>query len=413
MATDILYYMRGETPSESDIRTRVQAKVNGDIVQAMNVNREGGLRAWIIPEQSGGHLAWNPIRVQCVQFVFDVGDYADIPADALKYNIGTLSGATHYIWAIKTLPTNVTLTICKVDADTEEEQNETILMADTLGGVAEFDIAPFVRTWFGECAEPADGQVYAVDYSMFCQFRIKNAERYSGTPWMALNGVAQVGEPTNIVTGYTASGIKMNRQTAFIRFDDAAGSIPFVCATAGSSRARYRLTEGGVATDYYIEPRTAQRIYLRNSNVVDAVNLYLSGADVTYSEQGLCGGVPLRWVGKYGQTEQYIFGQRQFIDREAKTAGLRETYDERGTNRAAYKVTADKTMRVGLENVPKAVFDVLTGIAVSPKIEYYDTERGMWIGLTCKNYEHTEQRDANAFTIEFEFSLPRVNLQFE
>lgn len=410
MIKNILYHEMGTAPVASEVATRVQAQVT-DGAQVPQINADGGLRMWIVPKQSNtAHCAWNTILVQCEQFVFAYGDYSVIPEGAVQYDV-TIGSTAFKIWKIETLPTSVSLTL-------KDNTGGTIatLKADTMQGRADFDVAPFLRSRFGECEQPAQGAVSVVDYSLFCHFRIGNvSSQQADMPYVALNAVAQVGESSaiSIDDGITAAKYKiLNEERDMIRFKTSQGEaedmerVPFIVVLAGDADKYYY--KGSAR---YVYAHTAQRIYVR-SNSLSLLDIYF-GAAVTYREQVLCDAVPIRWVNRYGATEQHIFSQRQYIDREVKTAGLRETYDERGTNRAAYKVTADKTMRVGLENVQKAVFDILTGIAVSPKIEYYDTERGMWIGLTCKNYEHTEQRDANAFAVEFEFNLPRVNLQFE
>lgn len=123
----------------------------------------------------------------------------------------------------------------------------------------------------------------------------------------------------------------------------------------------------------------------------------------------------IRWVNSIGGYEHVMLQRRVFTEQQIsdiiniQTSGS----NERNTQRTA-SVNALNIVTVGDAGLSIADFRWLQGVALSPKIEWYNKDTSSWVCVVLAD-NHTTLSDTSSRlnTIEYIFQLPRILTQFQ
>lgn len=306
---------------------------------------------------------------------------------------------------------NVTLDIYR------DNGNYQRLRAEGYKGVVRFDASPVVKRWFNtELQEFPAGQAIVSDKALSVRYTIRNI--VGNMNFLAVNGVAQVGESANrqedegrvltrfsrldLYEGYpldysvlvgqqgipSARGALLPLAISRVRVDDAVMELLTEAATETGVQ-----DEGG-------EPIT----------LLPALDIPVFGhcrpASPFY----------VRWINQLGGLDYFMFGKRQTHKEQVKSVAVYAPYvadpETARTNSRPYAMTTENTVTAGAEGLNDTDFQSVKALAFARKIEHWDEELGKWIGLTVSKSEGSFITNRATHSVEITFSLPTINTQF-
>lgn len=380
---------------------------NGSTSNMANINNAGGVHGWIIPDYDKCHLIGNSLRFVVCQIWYAVGDYATIPADAPKAKV---SGMDTYFYIDTTYRgefscsvrdvNGVTVTL-KSDGMKTNYKGVLIYEGGAFAG-AQFDVAFFARNYFKRLP-----WLYGTMFT-----KIFFSPLLDNTPIYVFNGVAQQGESSQkdwlsggIADQYTY--ILLSRQVVVMPWESEvsdADNRPMI-----SVLVRYSTGASMVLSEQFFTPMTA-------TDVAD-LNAMLGSNVIKF--QPVCGGIAVRWINDLGGIDSYVFPLRNAKKRKAKTKGWIDVYspdpyDVKDTLKI-YDIEVGDTIKVGVDNMPREIYEALQYLAISPSIAMYfpnvSVPENRWQAVSVETCEVTENEESNSMHYEITFNLPKPNLQ--
>ena len=262
------------------------------------------------------------------------------------------------------------------------------LSAESFQGVTQFDVSAVVRMWFNAQLADSDADFQRpaagfADGRLFARYTVKSIGGV-GTAYdfLALNGVAQIGEHAGVEAGACLS------------------LMPTL-----------RLYEG-YPLDY--SKLDASKGVVRTP--IDAGHLP-DAAAVPFIVEMVC--VPaqpfyVRWVNRMGGVDYFMFSRRQTRKPSVKSASTHSLYvadpSRAGSNLRAWSLTTEHTMTVGADGLSDEEFGPLSALPFAPTIEWYDG--GRWIEIAVSKFDGSFATHSHRHSFEITFTLPAINTQF-
>lgn len=405
MQTNIFYCYQGGNADAPDLIELVESLnlTAGDMV---DINAEGGLKCWEVPSYTNRrHYAWNPITFRSRAFYFAVGEYADVPADAEKYEV-TIAGQTETIWFNTQSSERVELVIYN---DANEPYT---LVADELRGVATFNVAPVVRNWFADKL-PETGFVVedTTALSLFKTYGMAWGSTTTYATYYIQNAVSQTGSDGN--KKFNAN-ICLNDIADFYCWNLTPSVLPVVSVLINTATT-INLNWG----TYNLKAKTAYIFRVDTPEDFAVICDLFGGTDLHFVENytSVCQPCFLRWRNRKGGYDTHLFTGRFFKTKKSKTTGTRDVYGDNtgdmATNVRPYAVEGDRLVRCGADSVTDFELDYLTRLPYSPLIEWYDVVNELWTEVMVEDFSHEEQSDAITHPFEITLRCPNINMQFE
>ena len=413
---NVFYHYDNQTGKHiADAASAIMDAVQGYTeAQLIEVNEGGGLKLWVVPRYNNRrHYAWNPIVFRSYHAVFDVGDWSVIPAGVDKTPV-TVDGSPYICYMLPDGTDTVELPLYD-----NLGQLMTTLTASELNGEAVFNVAPVVRTLFGERPLPGDAQSRYVraDPYLATTFQTKGLDGdMTGRVYLIQNAVAQAGDDGDKSFG---TALLLNDNTEMMRYyvyDSAdenerpeATILVQLNSSIEISTGVFPLVAGNAYRIPIFEPEDAVAVN-------DYLDTYGTGQQhVTFREVS-CNPAIVRWVNRKGGIDTYVFERRQTKTKTAKTTGTKSLYllstaDHTG-NRQAYAVEGERSITVGSDGVSGAVLDFLTRLPYSPYIEWYEEDDYQWTQVTVQEFKNEERTDSPSHAYEVTLLCPAINMQF-
>jgi hypothetical protein len=80
-----------------------------------------------------------------------------------------------------------------------------------------------------------------------------------------------------------------------------------------------------------------------------------------------------------------------------------------------YDIEVGDTIKVGVDNMPREIYEALQYLAISPSIAMYfpnvSVPENRWQAVSVETCEVTENEESNSMHYEITFNLPKPNLQ--
>lgn len=379
----------------------------GNTSNMASINNAGGVHGWISPDYQKCHLIGNSLRFVVCQLWYAVGDHATIPADAPKAYV---AGMDTYFYIDTTYRgefscsvkdvNDVTATL-KSDGMKTNYKGVSIYEGNAFAG-AQFDVAFFARNYFKRLP-----WLYA---TMFTKIFV--SPLYEHNPLYVFNGVAQQGESSQ--KDWLSGGITdqhtyklLSRQVVVMPWESevsGADNRPII-----SLLGRYSTGASMELSELFVTPMTATD--------VASLNTMLGSNVIKF--QPVCGGIAVRWINDLGGIDSYVFPLRNAKKRKAKTKGWinvysPDPYDVKDTLKI-YDIEVGDTIKVGVDNMPREIYEALQYLAISPSIAMYfpnvSVPANRWQAVSVEACEVTENKESNSMHYEITFNLPKPNLQ--
>lgn len=123
----------------------------------------------------------------------------------------------------------------------------------------------------------------------------------------------------------------------------------------------------------------------------------------------------VRWINRIGGYDYYMFDRGNRLTTETDNARAIERYafpPDNTDTRDVYALDAAAAIDVTEENLDRETWDTLAGLAVSPRIEYYDKELEMWKTISVTSSENSFENASVSGAIRYTFTLEQVLTQF-
>lgn len=379
----------------------------GNTSNMASINNAGGVHGWISPDYQKCHLIGNSLRFVVCQLWYAVGNHATIPADAPKAYV---AGMDTYFYIDTTYRgefscsvkdvNDVTATL-KSDGMKTNYKGVSIYEGNAFAG-AQFDVAFFARNYFKRLPWLYD--------TMFTKIFV--SPLYEHNPLYVFNGVAQQGESSQ--KDWLSGGIAdqhtyklLSRQVVVMPWESevsGADNRPII-----SLLGRYSTGASMELSELFVTPMTATD--------VASLNTMLGSNVIKF--QPVCGGIAVRWINDLGGIDSYVFPLRNAKKRKAKTKGWIDVYspdpyDVKDTLKI-YDIEVGDTIKVGVDNMPREIYEALQYLAISPSIAMYfpnvSVPANRWQAVSVEACEVTENKESNSMHYEITFNLPKPNLQ--
>ncbi len=290
------------------------------------------------------------------------------------------------------------------------------LSAESFDAVVRFDVSAIVRQWLDEDFAEMPGSLVP-DGSLAVKFKIKGI---GGTGWadvyLAVNAVSQIGESSDLTSyvGCVLSGFKRLSLYSGYELDYAV--------VAGKNTVTTAL--GAVKSMAVTRVRADNATALLGDEGGNAVG--------TESGEGIALQSPLdiaviarctprspfyvRWLNRLGGVDYFMFSRQQKITREVKSVSTYSPYSEDPaegrTNTRNYALTGQRSVTVGVENIPEDIFNELEKMPFSPRIEWWNESLDKWIELSVSSFSGEYNTKYARSSFEVTFALPTINTQY-
>lgn len=321
------------------------------------------------------------------------------------------------------------------------KNNETIATLKRFfnGDVSFFDISSVVRTLFSEDIEPISniGHSVIASHHLAATYNIKTLPLFNGIVsqnYKAYRSVSQVRNPLGIFEGgFLTNFEKLYRYQGypvFVAFIPLKENMDFAVnglnETVDILNPCYILTlnDVNIASIYTHggdELRTNQDVIIYNN---EAKILYITNDVTGYKEANLyvkekC--VPespfyVRWLNLLGGYDHWMFQKKQTRTDIIEDVTFHKKYisfpdsQNNPVNPTSKKIT--RKIKIGSHNLTKNEYDVISKLAYSPIIEWFDESVEKWKGVNIEKAENTSDSNLKTHDVEFELILPEPRLQF-
>lgn len=280
-------------------------------------------------------------------------------------------------------------------------------------GKAVFDLSHILRHAFAdETYRPYDGEAVAIDYRLAVTFTLDTGS-FRETHYTALNAVEQLGR-------YDGKGIEgvrvLSQATSLTKY--AGYPLAVAVLIAPSIRCNYKLVEETgaerngklIPSACVIEVEGPGRLELWSQLPMQVVR--------SYSVSPGC--VPdapfyIRWINVQGGYDAWMFCRRKkYEQRVGDVYNVERDHTAEETfAQQTLSLTAVRTVTAGDDALLREAFDLLAGIPLSPRIEWYDEEIGAWQTIVLDDDNTLAwNTDSGVGSVEFVFRLPPVLTQF-
>lgn len=374
-----------------------------------------------------GRTTWSPS---------DLGGSTIVSVDSVSLNpggSGDYGSDSSYIYVRTGYAYRDDRFCCKADGQTlyRNDDVETItldiyrnngdyqrLRAESYRGVVRFDASPVVKRWFNtELQEFPAGQAIVSDKALSVRFSVRNIG--ANLTFLAVNGVAQVGESSNrqedegrvltrfsrldIYEGYPLDySILVGQQG----IPSARGNLlPLAISrvSVDDSVLEVLLTEAANETE--VQDEKGNEITLLPALDIPAF-YHCRPASPFY----------VRWINQLGGLDYFMFSKKQTHKEQVKGVSVYAPYVEdtatARTNSRPYAMTTENTVTVGVEGLSENDFQSVKWLAFARKIEHWDEALGKWIALSVSKSEGAFTTNRATHAVEITFSLPTINTQF-
>lgn len=423
------FFRLGDRPaatpwSLSDISGMMNVYINGNPSNMDSANSRGmfgfvspavlGLDGSNVTEKYRPY-AHNPFEVLVWRMYWAVGDYSNIPSNALTATVNI--GGTDYQYYIDytyrgQIPMFIYLNASpygggdervNLIADAMNTEPEATghggHSAGTLAGGAQFDLSCYAKTYFKrmfKIAGPSGGNEVDCTDSVLLPVSIVNMIGNNGGFFRFQNAVAQLQERAE---GEWIGAELLTRNTELMGWG-AANACPEVTVLVWKEEGQY----------IYV----ARRIGIANEGNTDIVN-YLIGQNIV-KYVGTCKGICVKWVNDLGGVDQFVFPDTYRIERKCKTSGTYKPLQDdtllMHSNRLAYEISESRVMHLGADNISEIAYRALLWLPYSKQITYYDNDLGKWLECTVEDYSVTEKNDVPQKSFEIKLRLNDINTQF-
>lgn len=251
------------------------------------------------------------------------------------------------------------------------------LKAESYEGQARFDVSSVIQSVFTR----AIGSTIGYDRALSLRYQAKDADNNVIGSFLALNAVAQVGEPSDMSSW---NGRALTRFPRLFYYSGYELSVA-ICGSSGTTRSAY----GG------------------------------SGSIAGFTPVASC--IPespfyVRWINQFGGVDYFMFSRRQEYEQTVKQVSSYEVVVDNilsaRANSRAYALTVENRVTVGADGVPADIYKALRLLPFSPVIEWWNEELSKWIALSPSKFTGKMRTSDSTHSIEATFDLPRLNLQY-
>jgi hypothetical protein len=123
----------------------------------------------------------------------------------------------------------------------------------------------------------------------------------------------------------------------------------------------------------------------------------------------------VRWINRIGGYDYYMFDRGNRLTVETDNALMIERYalsPDNTDTRDVYALDAAAAIDVTEENLDRETWDTLAGLAVSPRIEWYDETLEVWKTISIESSDNSFERASATGAIRYTFLLEQVLTQF-
>lgn len=388
------FYSSGALGYSLDISDKLQAlAVNQSNMLA--INGGGGVKCWSIPtpcydDEVYYHNTGSPLIFKASCIFFAVGDWSQIPADSPETFSFTLNGSTVNAYVSPDSSGRVELPLYKEG----EAEPAVILEASEMKGVATFDVAPIVGTWY---EEPNVTFISGVKEATDVSLRFNVPEDITGegnSTFFCVRGVNPAGinnAGVNIasVEVLTATRIFWENGLNIITVvmgEDMDISIPPYF---------YYTMEAGHAYHLLVNILGATWI---NNNILgddnDHVTVKTCWAESKYY---------VTWLNQAGGYEAYLFTKLQMLNEKASNKQMRQVYNDYSrpvlATQKPFDVEHSVQIVLGAENVSQKQFEMLRTLAISPCIIHHTNSDNVQVCVADYNNRGPLQSGGQSFEL--------------
>jgi hypothetical protein len=123
----------------------------------------------------------------------------------------------------------------------------------------------------------------------------------------------------------------------------------------------------------------------------------------------------VKWVNSMGGYGYFMFKRRQKVKQELKNvqvvAPFVQDVDAAKLNEEVYSYEVDNSVIAGAENINVYELEALRGLLVSPRIWWYREDLREWIRIYIAKGSTQEDTGQTMHSVEYEFTLPKQNVQ--
>lgn len=396
-------------------------------------NAQGGVIGWVTPDYEKMHMAWNSARYVAFQMLYAVtgvtipqgAPKALVPGTQIYYFINT-----EYTGEVSMAVTDAGGRQYSLVADCMRTEYQGVTFTEGSGeGGAQFDVAIFARAAYKRITHLTDNTLTWLTISPVSVSRL----------WL-INGVVQQGESSEV--DWLQNGVRLlTRQTVLQPWganaegeyggdfnDDFNDDFAMQEVIAGGDFnddfnddfATQEVIAGGdpevtLLTVTEGVPST-ERVLVHDIDDMQQLNDLLGEPLLSWMPK--CRGFALRWLNAQGGVDGFVFTPRSRVQRKAKTSGYVNVYSPDPYNVKdtinVYEVQSEDILILGVDGLPKDMYNVLKWIPVSRDVAVYmpgvSVPENRWQSVTVEDYDVTDSDVQNAVDFEIKIKLPKLNM---
>lgn len=399
------FYASGALVYSLDISNKLQAiAVNQSNMLA--INGGGGVKCWSIPtpcydDEVYYHNTGSPLIFKASCIFFAVGDWSQIPADSPETFSFALNGATVNAYVSPDSSGRVELPLYKEG----EAEPAVILEASEMKGVATFDVAPIVGTWY---EEPEFTFLVGVKEAKDVSLRFTVPDVITGegnNTFFCVRGVNTAGIDN---AGEIIASVKVLTETR-VFWNGGLNLITVVMGedmTISIPPLFYYPMEAGHA--YHILLSMIGETWINNNILTD------DGDQVTVKTCGAQSKYYVTWLNQAGGYEAYLFTMRQLLNEKASNKQMRQVYNDYSrpvlASQKPFDVEHSVQIVLGAETVSQKQFDTLRTLAISPCIIHHTNSDNEQVCVADYNNSGPLQSGGQSF--ELTVAIPMANNNF-
>lgn len=274
-------------------------------------------------------------------------------------------------------------------------------------GKATFDLSYIIRTAFRNVKQQVGQSGYFYDYNLYCTYNIIDQDDPQSQPLFvgkAYNAVQQYDTFTNAGMGDSRVLTETMRTYEGYPFEVSlyAGAQSFKISTYPNPNQASNVPVGSTIFDFSGVTRYNTTI---NGQTTENIPV----------PQGCVPDRPfyVRWVNQQGGYNYWMFRMQT----DAETTNEYENIIVKRSSIADEQRTifanAAHTVATSADLLTEDEFNILKGIAYSPRIQWYNETMGQWVTITIAEDVTTSNRMWSGFySVAYTFNLPQILTQF-
>lgn len=389
------------------------------------VNGNGGIDAWALPNSASDayYLSRSPILVKHfkVKYVTD--------------NNPAPSGAQVFDWPLRPNPHFTSFSVYIVASGTDSVELPIYknsggsvwmkLKADAYNGIADFDVSSIAQSLLSDSLTDLSNLSYSAEPALCGSFFVA----FNDYEVLFISGVAEDWQDN--------SGQEVEYGRLYLLSDNrdlvkwSKGGVSWqesypevsVFNPHSTNETLGSVSQGASIT---LPARSITRLKVSNQTWINILNNEFGGG-FTLTECDMSEKAPfmVRWINSHGGVDTYVFTRRQVLEQNIKTNGLRPLKAELGVfinSTRAYDITATRDIVCGVDNITNAVYTLLTSLAKSIHIDYFNDERAgtygdswpyhvvypIWVAVTVKEFKGKRNNGTKTQNYEITLQLPDI-----